>query len=85
MTCGVCVSLCSSYVSSICTLIVLSLEAIIGIAAGGAGAILLVCLVILLLVCVYMCARKGRTGGVFHLHIVLLFVCVYKCARTGGV
>ena len=39
----------------------LSLEVIIGIAAGGAGFILVIVLIILLLVCVYMCARSSKS------------------------
>ena len=41
----------------------LDTPAIIGIAAGGAGAVLLLTVVCLLMVCVYCCARRGHEGG----------------------
>ena len=44
----------------------LNLEAVIGIAAGGVGLILLIAFVILLLVCVYMAATKSCKSLILH-------------------
>ena len=54
----------------------LDTPAIIGIAAGGAGAVLLLTVVCLLMVCVYCCARRGHEGGEC--------VCVCLCGDEGG-